>query len=298
MPSVFPVSVRACHALVLSQPVLDTYMPYSTTNVKLHRARACRAISDAGIAALAAGRPQLRSLAVDECGKVTDASMRAVAGACRGLAALSVRRCAKLADEALAQVSGWLVLVCGVIRYPDVLGMKNARVLCQAGGTTCWLRWVAGWGSQLLILRLVVITHECIFLALRSCALPACQWKFQSRKCKRSSQCTPLLQRLQVAARGCLRSLCASGVPNVGDATMAALARHCGSTLETLDVSFCRLVSDDALGHVVDACQALKTLVLYGCSQVTPRFVHGHSSAALKRVEGLGPGQGMPVQPL
>ncbi|CAN0297555.1 unnamed protein product, partial [Hapterophycus canaliculatus] len=55
-----------------------------------------------------------------------------------------------------------------------------------------------------------------------------------------------------------------------------ALARYCSSSLESLDLSFCRGVSDDALGHLVDASPNLRSLRLWGCTQVTDRFLGGH----------------------
>ncbi len=40
--------------------------------------------------------------------------------------------------------------------------------------------------------------------------------------------------------------------------------------LEALDVSWCRGIPEEALGRLVDACPALATLTLFGCSQVGP----------------------------
>lgn len=51
------------------------------------------------------------------------------------------------------------------------------------------------------------------------------------------------------------------------DATIEALREHCIG-LETLDISFCRQISEDALGVYVDSAKNLKTLVLWGCTQV------------------------------
>ncbi|GKE46075.1 leucine-rich repeat, cysteine-containing subtype protein, partial [Tanacetum coccineum] len=37
--------------------------------------------------------------------------------------------------------------------------------------------------------------------------------------------------------------------------------------LESLDLSFCREMRDEALGLMVDSCSSLKTLKLFGCTQ-------------------------------
>lgn len=59
-------------------------------------------------------------------------------------------------------------------------------------------------------------------------------------------------------------------------AQQVALARYCSSSLESLDLSFCRSATDDGLGHLVDACADIRSLRLWGCMQVTDRFLRGH----------------------
>lgn len=36
------------------------------------------------------------------------------------------------------------------------------------------------------------------------------------------------------------------------------------------------------LGRIVDSCSALRRLRLFGCTQVTDRFLNGHSNDALE----------------
>jgi DNA repair protein RAD7 len=38
--------------------------------------------------------------------------------------------------------------------------------------------------------------------------------------------------------------------------------------LEVLDLSFCRELTNEALGLIVDSCSSLKMLKLFGCTQV------------------------------
>ena len=57
-----------------------------------------------------------------------------------------------------------------------------------------------------------------------------------------------------------------------------------------LDISWCRGVSDDGAGLLADACSQLHTLTIWGCSQLTQRFLHGHSNQQL-RIVGRGPTQ-------
>ena len=59
---------------------------------------------------------------------------------------------------------------------------------------------------------------------------------------------------------------------------------------EALDLSWCRGVSDDGVGLLVDACPELRTLTIWGCSQLTQRFFGQHSNPKL-HIIGRGPSQ-------
>ena len=60
--------------------------------------------------------------------------------------------------------------------------------------------------------------------------------------------------------------------------------------LRELDVSFCRGVTSEALGLVVDSCPGLVRLHLWGCTQVTDVFLDGHGNDNL---EVLGRGEAL-----
>lgn len=70
-------------------------------------------------------------------------------------------------------------------------------------------------------------------------------------------------------------------LPGLCHFAQAALARFCFSSLESLDLSFCRRVTDDGLGHLVDASPKMRYLRLWGCTQVGERFLKGHSRKEL-----------------
>ncbi|KAL5995322.1 hypothetical protein ACLOJK_025380 [Asimina triloba] len=59
----------------------------------------------------------------------------------------------------------------------------------------------------------------------------------------------------------------------------------------SLDLSWCRKLTDEALGLIVDKCLALKALKLFGCTQITNKFLNGHSNALVEIV-------GMKVEPI
>ena len=60
-----------------------------------------------------------------------------------------------------------------------------------------------------------------------------------------------------------------------------ALSRYCSLSLQSVDLSFCRATTDDGLGQLVDASEQLRSLGLWGCTQIGDRFLRGHSREEL-----------------
>ena len=83
---------------------------------------------------------------------------------------------------------------------------------------------------------------------------------------------------------GVLAHLSLNNVPALGDACLVALKEHCADSLESLDLSWCRAVSDNGVGALVDAAPRLQRLTVWGCSQLTNRFYEGHSREHLRVV--------------
>lgn len=65
--------------------------------------------------------------------------------------------------------------------------------------------------------------------------------------------------------------------------TALSLAKH-AMKLQSLDLSWCREMTDEALGLIVDSCLSLKMVKLFGCTQITNVFTHGHSNENVKIV--------------
>ncbi|KAL4108362.1 hypothetical protein PRIC1_000079 [Phytophthora ramorum] len=89
------------------------------------------------------------------------------------------------------------------------------------------------------------------------------------------------LQHLAFGANKYLETLEMSSVSEATDASMMALKEFCATSLTTLDISFCRSISEDALGVLADESEKLTSLVLWGCTQVTARFLTCHSQDEL-----------------
>uniref|UniRef100_A0A7N0U6Z9 Uncharacterized protein n=1 Tax=Kalanchoe fedtschenkoi TaxID=63787 RepID=A0A7N0U6Z9_KALFE len=88
---------------------------------------------------------------------------------------------------------------------------------------------------------------------------------------------------LEVSGRS-LKELSLNHVGKVGPFTALSLAKNARNLLN-LDLSWCRKLTDAALGLVVDSCSSLRLLKLFGCTQVTEVFLNGHSNP---KVEIIG----------
>lgn len=60
------------------------------------------------------------------------------------------------------------------------------------------------------------------------------------------------------------------------------IGEKCGASLQTLDLSWCRAVSENAMGRMADSLSALKSLKLFGCSQITQRLRDGLASDTIQ----------------
>ncbi|CAM0949016.1 unnamed protein product [Alopecurus aequalis] len=81
---------------------------------------------------------------------------------------------------------------------------------------------------------------------------------------------------------GCLIELSLNNVEKAGNLTARAIALKCCMRLEVLDLSFCRDLTDEALGLIADSCSSLRILKLFGCTQITDVFFKGHSNSLVK----------------
>jgi len=68
----------------------------------------------------------------------------------------------------------------------------------------------------------------------------------------------------------------------ITDQTLVALREHTTKSLQELDVSWCRGISDEGLGFLVDNSYNLKILYVRGCAQITDIFLNGHKNPTVK----------------
>ncbi|RCV31394.1 hypothetical protein SEVIR_6G179200v4 [Setaria viridis] len=101
-------------------------------------------------------------------------------------------------------------------------------------------------------------------------------------KLQRNTFSDEAMSRYLEESGGCLTELMLNSVEKVGDLTALAISRKCSVRLEALDLSFCRQLTNEALGLIADSCPSLRILKLFGCTQITDFFLKGHSNTSVK----------------
>ena len=243
---------------------------------------------------------RLRSLSLDFCTAVTGAELLPVALRCVSLQRVSLCGLPELSDEqappphpSVAHAFGQL-LTLHLVWPPEVVA--HAQVAELALGLGCGLRELRlSDCTQLGDATLRALGAACPGLSvlevdrvegfsdagLQALAEGCTQLTaFSAARCHGLSGGAPL-EAIASTCGASLRRLGCAAHPGAGDALVLALAAKCATNLEELDFSFCRGVSDNALGRLVDACPRLRRLQLYGCRQVTDRFLCGHGNDGL-----------------
>ncbi|KAK9831384.1 hypothetical protein WJX81_008255 [Elliptochloris bilobata] len=246
-------------------------------------------LTDAGLAPLLRRAPMLEALALPQCSRLDGAFLVALPGSlraldlaeCRGvgkdalLAALAqAPNVAELALDGNPEVDdAALAAIAQACPHLRRLSVANCAGVGEAGLAAA---------ARALPSLTALVADDCgragdaALLALAE-ACPRLE-EVSLRRCARVGDAG-----MAALAAGCaLRRLRLPGCHMLGAAAVLPLAGPRGVHLEELDVSWCRGIPEEALGRLVDACPALTCLTLFGCSQVTGRFLHGHASEHLR----------------
>ncbi|CAI0387456.1 unnamed protein product [Linum tenue] len=78
-----------------------------------------------------------------------------------------------------------------------------------------------------------------------------------------------------------LKDLSLNNVKQVSHNTALSVARR-ANNLQSLDLSWCRNLADEAVGLIVDSCLSLKVLKIFGCDQLTDVLLCGHSNPVVE----------------
>ncbi|KAG3150684.1 hypothetical protein PC128_g23129 [Phytophthora cactorum] len=240
----------------VSDSVIDE-LGDSLKAVEQLQVQGCYRLSDAGCGAL-----NLHSLTLSECPQIGDSCLESLK-TMKNLRKLQLNQMERLTDEfivslaqSLPDLEEFSVARCSQLTNIAVKGILEA---CR--------------GLKILdVSDLHLITDEC-FEPVREHGHALC--RVSMRCCLGLTDVA--VQHIAFGAKSFLETLQMSSVSQATDVAMMALLEHCATSLTTLDISFCRNIAEDALGILADGTENLRSLVLWGCTQVTARFLTCHS---------------------
>lgn len=253
--------------------------------------------SDNGLDTIISAAPSLSSLNLSECSLLTSAGINNLANKLHSvLRELYIDDCqnveAIMILPALQKIEHLQVLsMCGIQSVCDKFVNElipvhgsNIRELAFAGCTklsSSSIKTIGGSCPQLtsLDLRNLNRLRDSAMRGLRDgCRL------IKILKLQRNTFSDKAVSQFVEESGGCLTELSLNNVEKVGSLTARAIALKCSMRLEVLDLSFCRDLTNEALGLIVDSCSSLRILKLFGCTQITDFFLKGHSNSLVKIV--------------
>ncbi|KAK6248900.1 hypothetical protein QUC31_020465 [Theobroma cacao] len=251
-------------------------------------------LSDKGLNLLALSAPALQSINLSQCSLLTSAGINNLASCFEStLRELYLDECqniqAMVVLPALKKLKCLEVLsLAGIQTVCDdfVVGMveacgKNMKELVLANCvelTDISLKFVGKNCSRLCALDLSYL-HNLTDSSMRYLA-NGCRSITKLKLCRNGFSDEAIAAFLE-ASGGSLTELSLNNIISVGLNTALSLSK-CSRKLFSLDLSWCRNLTDEALGLIVDSCLLLRLLKLFGCTQITEVFLGGHSNAQVQ----------------
>lgn len=191
--------------------------------------------------------------------------MLSAAAECPSLQALSIAMCPGVDDAALTALAALSRTQTQTQPQPELSHSQRARSASSAHSAL----------EELVLDECAAVSDAGLLAVVGACR------KLRVLSLRRCGRLTDA-SLLPAVERGTLEVLSVNGVHQVGSAVIQALSRSCREVLHELDVSFCRDVAEGALGQLLDRCEKLQRLKVYGCSQLTKRLLHGHSNEGVQ----------------
>ncbi|XP_057965062.1 uncharacterized protein LOC131155722 [Malania oleifera] len=254
---------------------------------------ACR-LSDVGLSALLRAAPALKSINLSQCSLLSSSSIDALADShgsvlrelyiddCQSIDAMHILPALqKLEHLEVLSLAGLQSVCDDFIRSFIIMRGQNMKELILTDCvklTDSSLKVIAETCSSLSALDLVnlcKLTDSAIgYLA------NGCQAIQRLKLCRHAFSDEAVAAFLETCGESLLE-LSLNNVNKIGHHTAMSLARRARKLLR-LDLSWCRKLSNEALGLIVDSCTSLKVLKLFGCSQISDVFLDGHSNKQVK----------------
>uniref|UniRef100_A0A7N0V137 Uncharacterized protein n=1 Tax=Kalanchoe fedtschenkoi TaxID=63787 RepID=A0A7N0V137_KALFE len=195
----------------------------------------------------------LKELYIDECPKIDAVLVLPALMELKNLEVLSVAGIPTVTDEFVEQIA----VACGV-------NLKELR-LADCGSLTDKSMEVIGAKCPSLafldLSNLDMLTDFSLLYITNSCQ------SLRHLKLHRNRFSDKALGAFLEVSGKSLTELSLNGVGKIGAATALAIARYTRG-LVSLDLSWCRSLSDKMVGLIVDSCKSLVLLKLFGCGQV------------------------------
>ncbi|XP_057748477.1 DNA repair protein rhp7-like [Arachis stenosperma] len=254
---------------------------------------ACR-LSDLGLRALVSSAPALRSVNLSRCSLLTSSGIFHLAESLRSL----------LKELYLDECNG----IDAALVLPALLELEHLEVLSVASVKTVCDEFVKDYITarghnlkELVLQNCVNVTDASIKIIAEHCPglcvldimhletltdlsigylSNHCRALHTLKLCRNHFSDEAIAAFLETSGES-LQELSLNSVKKVGYHTALSLASH-AKNLRALDLSWCRNLTDNALGLIVDSCSSLISLNLFGCTQVTDIFLKGHSNMQLE----------------
>ncbi|XP_015572876.1 uncharacterized protein LOC8281183 [Ricinus communis] len=254
---------------------------------------ACR-LSDIGLSLLVASATSLRSINLSQCSHLTSTSIGTLADSlgsvlrelyiddCQSLdAMLILPSLKKLEHLEVLSLAGIQTVCDDFVREFVVACGHNIKEFGLADCTKLTdssLKVIAETCPGLCALNLVnlrKLTDSTLGFLANGCR------EIQTLKLCRNAFSDEGIAAFLESSGDLLKELSLNNVKKVGHHTAISLARR-SRNLISLDLSWCRNLSDEAVGLIVDSCSSLRVLKLFGCGQITKVFLDGHSNPEVK----------------
>ncbi|KAK4391866.1 hypothetical protein Sango_1964400, partial [Sesamum angolense] len=236
-------------------------------------------LTDAGLSMLVTSAPSLKSVDISQCPLLTS----------EGICFLANSLSLVLRELYLDNCQG----IDAMLILPAMLKLENLEVLSVAGISTVGDYFVSEFSSvhgcrmkelvladcmELTDLSMKAIGDTCSDLRAvdltNLCKLTDASIGHLANGCQAIQMlkfCRNIFSDEAIAAyldvRGAfLKDLSLNNTIQVSNHTALSLARNCRN-LRSLDLSWCRSLTNEALGLIVDSCSSLEVLKLFGCTQ-------------------------------
>ncbi|KAL8480036.1 hypothetical protein ACS0TY_026823 [Phlomoides rotata] len=268
------------------------------------------------------GLPALTTISLKGAYRLSDDGLRMLVSAAPSLKSVDISQCSLLTSEGVCCLASSLRLVLrelyldycdgidAMLILPALQKLENLEVLSVAGIQTVCDDFVCEFLSanghrmkELVLADCMELTDSSLKVIGDTCSdlraidltnlhkltdisigflANGCREIQELKLCRNAFSDEAIAAYLEVRGAS-LKDLALNSISQVSNYTALSLAKNCRN-LRSLDLSWCRNLTNEALGLIVDSCVSLEVLKLFGCTQVSNVLIDGHSNPQVKLV--------------